>query len=366
MPESDVVEEQTGFDMESAVERLGNELFPEAETPDEKPSTAPVAEALVEQTTKESEKVVTTPEKVVNTSEKVVTTPETPITSTAPKSWPKEMHDHWAKTPPEVQQYWQTREKQMLDGLDQYKGAAQYGKTIQDAIAPFQQDIQAQGVDAQYGKTIQDAIAPFQQDIQAQGVDAPRAISFLLEANRRLTTGSVESRRQAYEELGRNLGLPSQAQPGAEPQAPLDPRIQTLEQRIASIQEAQTRQQQAALDAAKAKSQAEVDAFAADPKHAFFDEVHEDIVKFIQAGASLQEAYDRAIWANPVTREKQMQERLSTEAEKAKERARLDALPKKKAQSVNVRSRDTSRTPTEPVGSIEDTMRETLTKIKAR
>ena len=342
MPETDVVEEQTGFDMESAVERLGNELFPEAETPDEKPSTAPVAEALVEQTTKESEKVVTTPEKVVNTSEKVVTTPETPITSTAPKSWPKEMHDHWAKTPPEVQQYWQTREKQMLDGLDQYKGAAQYGKTIQDAIAPFQ------------------------QDIQAQGVDAPRAISFLLEANRRLTTGSVESRRQAYEELGRNLGLPSQAQPGAEPQAPLDPRIQTLEQRIASIQEAQTRQQQAALDAAKAKSQAEVDAFAADPKHAFFDEVHEDIVKFIQAGASLQEAYDRAIWANPVTREKQMQERLSTEAEKAKERARLDALPKKKAQSVNVRSRDTSRTPTEPVGSIEDTMRETLTKIKAR
>ena len=342
MPETDVVEEQTGFDMESAVERLGNELFPEAETPDEKPSTAPVAEALVEQTTKESEKVVTTPEKVVNTSEKVVTTPETPITSTAPKSWPKEMHDHWAKTPPEVQQYWQTREKQMLDGLDQYKGAAQYGKTIQDAIAPFQ------------------------QDIQAQGVDAPRAISFLLEANRRLTTGSVESRRQAYEELGRNLGIPTQAQPGAEPQAPLDHRIQTLEQRLASIQEEQTRQQRVALEAANTKSLAEVRAFAEDPKHAYFDEVHEDIVKFIQAGASLQEAYDRAIWANPVTREKQMQERLSTEAEKAKERARLDALPKKKAQSVNVRSRDTSRTPTEPVGSIEDTMRETLTKIKAR
>jgi hypothetical protein len=325
---------------------LGNELFPEAETPAEKPSTEPVAEALVEHTTKDTaEKVVTTPEKVVKTSEQVVTppTPETPVTAPAPKSWPKEMHDHWAKTPPEVQQYWQTREKQMLDGLDQYKQAATFGKTFSDVISPYH------------------------EDFQRHGVDAPRAVAYLLEANRRLTTGTPESRQQAYQELGRNLGLQAQAapQPGEAP-APVNPEVQTLKQQVDQILQAQTRQQQAALEAARAKSQAEVDAFAADPKHAFFDDVTDDIVKFIQAGATLQEAYDRAIWANPVTREKQMQERLQTEAEKAKERARLDALPKKKAQSVNVRGRDTSRTPTEPVGSMEETLRDTLTKIKTR
>jgi len=338
MPETEAVAEQTGFDMDSAVERLGNVLLPEAETPEEKPSTAPVAEALVEQTTPEKP-VVETP----TAATPVATTPDAPITSTAPKSWPKEMHDHWAKTPPEVQQYWQTREKQMLDGLDQYKQAATFGKTFNDVIAPYHEDFQRHGVDPQ------------------------RAVAFLLEANRRLTTGTPESRQQAYQELGRNLGLQAQAspQPGEAP-APLDPTVQTLKQQVDQILQAQTRQQQAALEAARAKSQSEVDAFAADPNNAFFDEVTDDIVKFIKAGDSLQDAYQRAIWANPVTREKQMQARLQTEAEKAKERARLDALPKKKAQSVNVRGRDTSRTPTEPVGSMEETLRDTLTKIKTR
>lgn len=341
MPETDVVEEQTGFDMDSAVERLGNELFPEAETPEpDKPATETVAEALTEQPKEEA--VVQT------TTETTPTTTTTPAheatTGTAPKSWPKEMHEHWAKTPPQVQQYWQTREKQMLDGLDQYKQAANFGKAFSDIVSPYHEDFQRHGVDPQ------------------------RGVQFLLEANRRLTTGTTESRQQAYQELGRNLGLSTQAPIAGDPaaQTTVDPRIQTIEQKLAQIEEAQLAKQREALEVAKAKSQQEVDAFASDPNNAFFDEVADDIVKFIKAGDSLQEAYQRAIWANPVTREKQMQARLQTEAEKAKERARLDALPKKQAKSVNVRSRDTARSSTDPVGSLDDTLKETLAKIKAR
>lgn len=336
-PEVETVDGQTGFDMDSAVERLGNELFPEPETSELEPSaTDTIAEALTEQPKEETVAQTTTEVPVAPT-----TTPE-PVTGTAPKSWPKEMHEHWAKTPPQVQQYWQTREKQMLDGLEQYKQAANFGKTFHDVITPFQEDFQRHGVEPQ------------------------RAVQFLLEANRRLTTGTPESRQQAYQELGRNLGLSQPAPVNGEAAVPVDPRIQTIEQKLAQIEEAQLAKQREALDLARVKSQQEVDAFASDPNNAFFDEVADDIVKFIKAGDSLQEAYQRAIWANPVTREKQMQARLQTEAEKAKERARLDALPKKQAKSVNVRSRDTARSSTDPVGSMDDTLKETLAKIKAR
>lgn len=340
MPPEVEAEEQAGFDMDSAVERLGSELFPEQETsvPDEPATpTETVAEALAETS-------VETPAPTVTETPMDTPAPMAEAAA-APKSWPKEMHEHWAKTPAAVQQYWQTREKQMLDGLEQYKQAATFGKTFQDVVSPYQQDFVRHGVEPQ------------------------RAVQFLLEANRRLTTGTQESRQQAYQELGRNLGLANQPAPPVDPSQPppiVDPRIQTIEQKLAQIEEAQLAKQQEALNEARAKSQQEVDAFASDPKNAFFDEVADDIVRFIKAGDSLQEAYQRAIWANPVTREKQLQARLQTEAEQAKERARLDALPKKQAKSVNVRSRETGRSQTDPVGSLDDTLKETLAKIKAR
>jgi hypothetical protein len=232
----------------------------------------------------------------------------------------------------------------MLDGLEQYKQAATFGKTFHDVVSPYHEDFVRHGVEPQ------------------------RAVQFLLEANRRLTTGTPESRQQAYQELGRNLGISAQPQQSGDPatQTPVDPRLQTIEHKLAQIEEMQLAKQREAYAAAQATIKQEVDAFASDPNNAFFEDVADDIAKFIKAGDSLQEAYQRAIWANPVTREKQMQARLQTEAEKAKERARLDALPKKQAKSVNVRSRDTARSSTDPVGSLDDTLKETLAKIKAR
>jgi hypothetical protein len=338
MPDVETADSGTEFDMDAAVERLGADLFPEPTTTpeptDDFPDEVPAAPEIAAKTTPPPSTAPQAPSQA----------PEPPAVSPAPKSWPKEMHDHWGKTPPEVQQYWQTREKQMLDGLEQYKQAATFGKTFHDVVSPYHEDFVRHGVEPQ------------------------RAVQFLLEANRRLTTGTPESRQQAYQELGRNLGISAQPQQSGDPatQTPVDPRLQTIEHKLAQIEEMQLAKQREAYAAAQATIKQEVDAFASDPNNAFFEDVADDIAKFIKAGDSLQEAYQRAIWANPVTREKQMQARLQTEAEKAKERARLDALPKKQAKSVNVRSRDTARSSTDPVGSLDDTLKETLAKIKAR
>lgn len=50
----------------------------------------------------------------------------------------------------------------------------------------------------------------------------------------------------------------------------------------------------------------EITAFAADPAHPYFDEVTGDIAVLISAGHSLADAYEKAVWANPTTRQKEI------------------------------------------------------------
>jgi hypothetical protein len=252
------------------------------------------------------------------------------------------VHEVWGKIDPKAQDYIEKREKDFLDGLEQYKHSAQFAKSIQDTLLPYQ------------------------QLLQSRGLDAPRAIDDMMRAYTTLTSGTMEQRQAALSQMAKHLNIAIPHANGTEAATPIDPRIQTLEQQYQQLQQVLTQQQQAALQAAQEKASAEVTAFASQPEHALFDECHEDIVKFLKAGDSLQEAYDKAVWANPVTREKQKQTWFQTETEKAQERARLDALPKQKARSVNVKSRDTQRTPTDPLGSMEDTLRSTFRELKEK
>jgi hypothetical protein len=58
----------------------------------------------------------------------------------------------------------------------------------------------------------------------------------------------------------------------------------------------------------------EIDAFAADPAHPYFDELANDITKLFEAGLAkdLPEAYEKAVYANPTTRQKEI-DRLTAE-----------------------------------------------------
>jgi len=258
----------------------------------------------------------------------------TPHTRQAPKSWPKEMHEHWGKTDPKVQDYWETREKQMLDGLEQYKG------------------------DAGYGKTLREAILPYKPVLESIGMDETTAVKSLLNAHYRLTQGTPEQRHAAYQELGKNLGLIEGDK--------IDPQVRQLQEKLSAIESTITTSQQRALQETQAKVSKEVEAFASDAKHPYFDEVADDIVAMIHAGKSLEDAYEKAVWANPVTRQKEMT-RLQTENEaKLKDKAKQEAEKARQAASTNVRGRETRRTPTEPKGTMEDTMKETLREIRTR
>lgn len=309
-----------GVDIDAAVASIAHEIFPHAEAPAEPDSSASVA----------GEATPTDP----------TTNPEPSPVRAVPKSWPADMHEHWGKVDPKVQEYWETREKQMLDGLDQYK------------------------TDAQYAKALRDAMAPHQATLRNQGVSEVQAIQYLLQAHERLTSGTPETRKAAYQELGRSLGFDGSTP--SEAAAPVDPVVAKLQAELHDLRTGLNAQQQATMTAAHAESLKQVEAFASDPAHPYFHEAYDDIVRFVQQGLSLQDAYEKAVWATATTRAKEIA-RVQTEHEaKLKENARLDALPKKKAASVNVRPRETAKAPTEPLGSWEETLRQTYAELKAR
>jgi hypothetical protein len=318
---SEVVETGTedaepAFNMEAASDRIADQLFPgrekdEVDAPDEVHETKATVSASV--------------------------TPAMDV----PKTWPVEMRDHWGKTPREVQDYWGKREKQMIEGLEQYKQ------------------------DATLSRTFKEVVAPFSQILQAQGLDAPQAVHYLLNAHSRLTQGSMESRAAAYHELGQSLGLQQQGQSQNEMQ-PIDRNMMALQQEMASIKQDLMARHNADYQTAYTKISQDVDAFASDAAHPHFNAVADDIVLLLKTGLPLQEAYEKAVWANPLTREKEVQARFLTETGKRQETARLNALPKARAAKANVRGVNSSRSPKEALGSMEDTIKSTLSDIRQR
>ena len=256
----------------------------------------------------------------------------------APKSWAKDTHEVWSKLDPKAQEIFELREKQMLDGLEAYKG------------------------DAGYGKSLKEVLTPYKSLLNSQGVNEAQAVGYLLNAHYRLTNGSMDERHRAYQELGNSLGF-SQVQ-----EAPLDadPAVRALQEKLNRLESGLAQREQYVQQEARGKIDNEVHLFATDPAHPYFDEVADHIVIMLKSGVSLADAYEQAVWANPVTRQKEMA-RFQTENEaKMKTQAKTEAEAARKASGSNIRSRDTKKTPTEPKGSMEDTIRSSLLEIQAR
>jgi predicted nucleic acid-binding Zn-ribbon protein len=262
--------------------------------------------------------------------------PTQPTVRAAPKSWAKEHHERWGKLDGDTQGYIELREKQFLDGLEQYKG------------------------DAGYAKQMREVTAPFAELLQSQGVEETQAVNYLLSAHRALTTGSPEQRAEMYAQLGRDLGIGQPQQ-----QDPNDPLID-LRKKVESLESDRQATQQRFQQERRQKADLETSTFAADPANAYFNDVAPDMVQLVKSGMSLKDAYETAVYRNPVTRQKEI-DRLQTEAAaKSTEKAKTEAEAAKRATSTNVRGARTQAAPTEPKGSMEDTMHDTLKRIRAR
>lgn len=259
--------------------------------------------------------------------------------NTMPQSWKKEWEADWKATPKAAQDRFLEREKQMLNGLEQYKEHNEFGRQIKDVVRPYE------------------------QYLQSQGVDGIKAVQYLLSAQYRLSNGDQNTKIQMIRDLAKGVGINFDQISGQNPQNnELDP----LWNEVKGLKSTLNARIEAEHEQTRQKVSQDVNAFASDPANMYFDEVAEEVIGFIKNGADLQTAYKKAVWANEATRAKEIA-RIQTESEaKLKPKLKEEALKAQRAISSNVRSRDTGRTPTAPLGTMEDTMREVLANRKAR
>lgn len=268
----------------------------------------------------------------------------------APSSWTGAAKAEFAKASPVIQQEVLRREQQMHNGIAQYKDAANYGQEIHKAIAPFN------------------------ATIQKLGVTPAAAIEAMFKVDHTLRYGSPQEKLQHIADLARNYGV--DLSQGVPEQAPIDPNYQHLQNQLQATQQQlqqltadRENQQQAALNS-------QIDAAKEGRPH--FENLRQEMAVLIQAAAAngesltLPDAYDRAVWSHPTYRAEmlaqQQAERAAAEAKtrtEATAKAATAAAAARAASSVNVPKRGTLQAQG-AVGTMQDTMRETLEKIRSR
>ena len=253
----------------------------------------------------------------------------------APESWKKEMHEFYNSSDSAMQDYIDLRESQMKEGLEKDRG------------------------DANLGRTMRDIMTPHEMLFKNRGIEGPQAVQFLLNAHNTLSTGTIEQKQAAIQQLVQSYGIGAPAE-GANPQ------ITSLTQRLSEMEQNYNSSQQRSLQETQTRIETEVSAFA--DEHPLFDDLQDDIAKLITAGYELEDAYEKARWANPTTRQSALDELETERVAKAEKDAKKEAEEARKAKSVNVKGNKSNKTPTADKGKFLDTddMRETLREINSR
>lgn len=248
--------------------------------------------------------------------------------SAAPNTWKKEAAATWAALPPAAQAEIQRREADFHKGIEQYREAATRQQNMDRVIAPYMETIKSLGVTPEY------------------------AIQEMMAVDKKLRFGTMEQRSAHLADLAQNYGI--DLGQSHQYQQNIDPQAYALRQENERLQGYINQQNQMAQQQQEQALNSEIATFAADPKHSHFDAVSGHMAALLQAGQAkdLSDAYEQAVYANPVTRAAMLQQQAAAQREEAAKKAQAA----KSAASVNVRTR-ASMPVSQPIGTMEDTIR---------
>lgn len=265
----------------------------------------------------------------------------TVVAKSPPAAWKKELHEHFGKLDPAVQDYIIQRETEVAEG---FKG-----------LTP----------EKEFAKEMRDVLAPHKDMITRAGLSESQAVKQLVLTHAQLS--NPQTRQATAANVLKHYGVDIKAlAEGIGEQPYVDPAVTELRQQVSQLTARQQAEQETQQKAKMEQIAKEVKTFAEDPANSYFDEVANDIVKLTTAGYTLKDAYDTAILANPVTRAKE-QARLQKEAEETIRKNAEEAAKKAKgSRGTVVKGSGVGRATSEPKGSMDDTMRETLADIKSR
>lgn len=334
------------FDFSATVDQLSADLFPDVqETPDKTQTevddtstdTAVVETDTQNEQTSETQ-TETESEQETQTEQQ---TEELTGTAAAPKTWRKEAAAEWAKLPPSVQAEIHKREEDMYKGLETYK------------------------VDAGIGNNFKTLMTPHLEHLQKAGVNVYEEINGLLGYAQTMRFGTQQEKMDVLSGLASEYGIDLLDLAEHSPSTlPTDPTIKALQKQISELQSSRNQDESRQQDQLRRDAQAKIDAFRADPKHEHFDIVEKEMGALIAAGlaADMDEAYAKAVKLNPITVAKDLA-RQTAEAQR-KSQEKVDKA--KKLQSTHLKTNARPGSATTPLGSMDDTLQETLNAIKSR
>jgi len=320
------------FDVGAAASEIGSDLFPSKDKPE---STEPADPALDSAPEVVKEKPAETPPadpNIVPGQNSANPNPNqsnaAPTTLPLPKSWKKEMEPVWQKMPPEAHAYVAEREAQVMRGIQMYQaGFNNWGATIK----PFEQ-VLSNFPDV---NPIQLIHGLMQTHLTFVNPNTPQE-------------QKIQLAQLLLSEYGVNLD-PNAAKPDALVMTELN-RLKSELSTLRADRESRTARER---EEAYNSNLSAVNTFAADPKNKYYGEVENDILRIIQSGQakSVAEAYDIAIWTNPVVRAKVIADQQTP----AKAPAAPNRSRDEKGQFVNLDSAE-PRPVAPKKGSIGDTI----------
>ena len=256
----------------------------------------------------------------------------TPAVRQPPTSWKKDYWGHWEKigANPELaplQDYIVEREGQYAKGVSAYK--SQW-----DAAAPIYQ-----------------AVQPYLQEFQQQGLQPQQVIGGLIGAHRVLSTGTPEQKLQAFAKMATDYGVPLQSLQTGQ----VDPQAAHIAQTVSQLQQRWQTFEQQQQAAQQAQLQQQIEAFKTSAPH--FEAVKETMAGLLQSGVAqdLRTAYDKAIRLNDEIWQAQQAEQAKAEAAK-----RQAVIATKKAAAVSPKS--SSPTGAMNQGGAKKGLRDTLSE----
>jgi len=179
------------------------------------------------------------------------------------------------------------------------------------------------GPKAEQLNRLQEVVAPHRQRLALSGVDEVTWIRNLAAAEQAL----IDNPAAGIAYLARTYGAQPQAiiahlTGQAAPMSPAtDPRLAPILTELETLKQSVTQQQRSAEEAQKAEIRAHIEAFANDPRHLYWPEVKEDVAALLaqNRASGLEDAYEKACWANPEIRGLMLQQQQADQAKQAQQ-----------------------------------------------
>lgn len=208
----------------------------------------------------------------------------------------------------------------------------------------FHRGVESFKTHAQKARAFEQALAPYQQTIQQMGMDGPTAAARMLQVEHTLRYADPATKAAMLQKIAQDYGIDM----GMAQQLPQqDPQTQYLMQQLNELRQTQQMWQNSIQEQERSKANHELENFASSDK-THFEAVRNDMADLLESGkaASLEQAYEMAIWMRPDVRQTLIQQQQIEAQKKYEEQQRAHRA---KTASVSVKGSSPSSSGSQPV-----------------